>query len=183
MIMNPAGGESSCVVEDYDGHDDGAPSGPSVPDGAVAGVIVMQPDGSPCVGWLMAHPSVANVSATKRQALVQLNVLHAHDLELQTCIATDDERIVAATRYGDTRHMYAPATSGLLAQPDEPALDREAFSAGGGRRCTAEAPASEGGRNDTGGASRRDWLAEMRARDAALQARIAQGDAAVFGGS
>lgn len=34
------------------------PQGPDVPEGAVAGVIVMQPDGSPCIGWLLAHPAI-----------------------------------------------------------------------------------------------------------------------------
>lgn len=32
--------------------------GPGVPEGAVAGVIVIQPDGSPCIGWLVAHPTI-----------------------------------------------------------------------------------------------------------------------------
>lgn len=47
-------------LEEHDGLGDEAPAGPSVPDGAVAGVIVVQPDGSPCVGWLMAHPNVVS---------------------------------------------------------------------------------------------------------------------------
>lgn len=34
------------------------PQGPGVPEGAVAGVIVLQPDGSPCIGWLVAHPAI-----------------------------------------------------------------------------------------------------------------------------
>lgn len=37
---------------------EGRPQGPDVPEGAVAGVVVVQPDGSPCIGWLMAHPAI-----------------------------------------------------------------------------------------------------------------------------
>lgn len=61
-------GESSWGLEEYDGLGDDAPAGPSVPEGAVAGVIVVQPDGSPCVGWLMAHPSVVRVTISERHS-------------------------------------------------------------------------------------------------------------------
>jgi hypothetical protein len=37
---------------------EGRPEGPGVPEGALAGVIVVQPDGSPCIGWLVAHPAI-----------------------------------------------------------------------------------------------------------------------------
>lgn len=124
----------------------------------------------------------ANVSAAKRRALVHLNVLHAHDLELQTCIATDDERIVAATRRGDALHSCAepcdaPLTGGSgSVAPGEP--DRGARAGHGGA-------GEEGGEGVRVGAvaepSGGGWLEEMRARDAALQVRIARGDAAMFG--
>lgn len=56
--MLQAEGPSHSGLDERDGLGEEGPSGPEVPDGAVAGVIVMQPDGSPCVGWLMAHPNV-----------------------------------------------------------------------------------------------------------------------------
>lgn len=40
------------------------PQGPDVPEGAVAGVIVLQPDGSPCIGWLLAHPAIVRSSSS-----------------------------------------------------------------------------------------------------------------------
>lgn len=121
----------------------------------------------------------ANVSAAKRRALVHLNVLHAHDLELQTCIATDDERIVAATRRGDAFHSCAePCDAPMTADPVAPG--GQAGRGGACQGCPAEGEsasgASIGGEPGGGG-----WLEEMRARDAALQARIARGDAAMFG--
>ena len=115
------------------------------------------------------------MTAAKRRALVHLSVLHAHDLELQTCIATDDERIVAATRRGDAHHSYHPRES--LADAISSAQDHRADTG----TTTMQRAEGEAGNTDEGETSGRDWLEEMRARDAALQARIAKGDVAVFG--
>lgn len=46
----------------------------------------------------------AHLSDTMRQALVTLNVVHARDLELQTRIACDDDRLVQAM----SRHRHTP---------------------------------------------------------------------------
>ena len=53
-----AGSGTATGAEIFREEGEEGPQGPGVPEGAVAGVVVVQPDGSPCIGWLMAHPAI-----------------------------------------------------------------------------------------------------------------------------